>query len=153
MPSLDGVGRLAINHSHDARKKPFYAGTYFPKRKKYGHPGLINILTRIEGIWRNNKEQLVKTSKEILEAVKKSLEVTSKETISKDIVHETYNEFSHFFDSFYGGFGTKPKFPTPHNVSFLLKYWKATGQERVLTIAEKTLSSIYKGGIFDHIGF
>ncbi|WP_331489727.1 thioredoxin domain-containing protein [Tepidibacter hydrothermalis] len=57
------------------------------------------------------------------------------------------------FDTRYGGFGNAPKFPTTHNLSFLLRYYKATGKKEALEIVEKTLESMYKGGIFDHIGF
>ena len=73
--------------------------------------------------------------------------------LSKDVIHTTFNELRQFFDSEYGGFGTTPKFPTPHNLSFLLRYYKATGEQEALNIVEKTLDSMYKGGIFDHLGF
>jgi uncharacterized protein YyaL (SSP411 family) len=52
-----------------------------------------------------------------------------------------------------GGFGTRPKFPTPHNLIFLLRYWKRTGDDKALKMVEKTLLEMRKGGIYDHIGF
>ena len=30
------------------------------------------------------------------------------------------------FDPEFGGFGERPKFPSPHNLSFLLRYYSAT---------------------------
>ena len=56
-------------------------------------------------------------------------------------------------DPEYGGFGNAPKFPTPHNLYFLLRYWYYTGEELALEMVEKTLQCMYKGGIYDHIGF
>ncbi|MHA1130179.1 MAG: thioredoxin domain-containing protein, partial [Candidatus Helarchaeota archaeon] len=50
-------------------------------------------------------------------------------------------------------FSGAPKFPTPHNLLFLLRYWKRTGAEKALKMAEKTLQAMRAGGIFDHIGY
>ena len=36
---------------------------------------------------------------------------------------------------------------------FLLRYWKYAKNNNALYIVEKTLESMYKGGIFDYIGF
>ena len=57
------------------------------------------------------------------------------------------------FDTAYGGFGSSPKFPTPHNLIFLLRYWYTYNDSMALSMAEKTLDAMYRGGIFDHIGF
>ena len=53
----------------------------------------------------------------------------------------------------YGGFGDAPKFPTPHKLMFLLRYYKSHKDIKALEMVEKTLDCMYKGGIFDHIGF
>ena len=53
----------------------------------------------------------------------------------------------------YGGFGRAPKFPTPHKLMFLLRYYRLKGEKKALDMVEKTLDSMYRGGIFDHIGF
>ena len=44
-------------------------------------------------------------------------------------------------------------FQPPHNLYFLLRYWYYTGEELALEMVEKTLQCMYKGGIYDHIGF
>ncbi len=64
-----------------------------------------------------------------------------------------YNQLLGRFDEINGGFGTAPKFPTPHNLVFLLRYWKRTGDEEALQMAEKTLTEMRLGGIYDHAGF
>src|SRR5207302_2824779 len=56
-------------------------------------------------------------------------------------------------DDGYGGFGQSPKFPTPHNFTFLLRMWKKTGKDRALRMVEKSLRMIRMGGIHDHLGF
>ena len=57
------------------------------------------------------------------------------------------------FDPLNGGFGSSPKFPSPHNLMFMLRYWKRAGDNKALEIVTKTLTEMRKGGIFDHIGF
>ncbi len=58
-----------------------------------------------------------------------------------------------FLTGNYGGFGNAPKFPSPHNLYFLLRYWKRTGEAQALKMVEETLQSMRRGGIYDHIGF
>ena len=56
------------------------------------------------------------------------------------------------YDSIYGGFGSAPKFPIPHELMFLMYYAKINSDETAQKMAEKTLIQMRKGGIFDHIG-
>ncbi|MFX1464838.1 MAG: thioredoxin domain-containing protein, partial [Promethearchaeota archaeon] len=75
------------------------------------------------------------------------------EKLTINILKKTYQQLSIQFDSKNGGFGNRPKFPTPHNLIFLLRYWKRTGDSKALEMVEKTLLEMRKGGIYDHIGF
>lgn len=61
--------------------------------------------------------------------------------------------FSESFDEINGGFSSAPKFPTPHNLLFLMLYAKHKQDSDALKMAEKTLLQMRKGGIFDHIGY
>src|SRR5699024_9248529 len=51
------------------------------------------------------------------------------------------------------GFGYRPKFPMPQYILFLLEYGHKYDDEEAKKMAKNTLESIYKGGIFDHIGY
>lgn len=75
------------------------------------------------------------------------------EILTNEILERAYQEFSDRFDNKAGGFGKAPKFPSPHQLLFLLRYWKRTENEQALAMVEKTLQSMQAGGIFDHIGF
>ncbi|MEA3386123.1 MAG: thioredoxin domain-containing protein, partial [Thermodesulfobacteriota bacterium] len=52
----------------------------------------------------------------------------------------------------WGGFGAAPKFPTPHYLTFLLRWHKRSGDSRAMEMVEKTLNTMRSGGIFDQIG-
>ena len=46
-------------------KKPFFAGTYFPSRSRYGMPSFTLLLNTIANKWKTNKIELLESSDEI----------------------------------------------------------------------------------------
>ena len=76
-----------------------------------------------------------------------------KRDITKEDISTAYEMLSDSFDPIYGGFSHAPKYPTPHNMYILLRYWKLKGEKRALDMDEKTQDALYRGGIFDHIGY
>jgi len=151
--SLTGHGGWPLTVFITPDQKPFYAGTYFPKHKKYGYPGLISILNQISKQWIEKKDKVIQNSEEINDAIAVMESKEQGKEVEKDILHKTFDELDSLYDPQYGGFGRQRKFPTPHNLSFLLKYWSITKDELALEIVENTLKSMYKGGIFDHVGY
>lgn len=134
-------------------KIPFYAGTYFPKRSQNNRIGLIELLNKIKDLWKERKEEIIKDSNNILEEVDKSFNRIRKGNIDEDIFYRTYKELENSFDETYGGFTKEPKFPLPQYILYLLIYGWNLNNEKALKMAEFTLESMYKGGLFDHVGF
>ncbi len=133
-------------------KKPFFAGTYFPTHARYGIPGFTDLLNTIKNQWNTNKRELILTAEEIINNLK---DARPAENISNknNLVQRAVQMFESNFDSSHGGFGHAPKFPTPHNLLFLLLYAIQNNNSKVLEMVEKTLIQMRKGGIFDHIGY
>lgn len=154
--ALTGHGGWPLTIFMTPDKKPFFAGTYFPKHDRMGMHGLISILNSVHDAWINKRDTLLHSSKQILKAISESFEdekLNSINDLPEDTIDEAFSQFKYDFDNIYGGFGNAPKFPTPHNLFFLLRYWYKTREEYALTMIEKTLESMHKGGIYDHIGF
>jgi uncharacterized protein len=151
--ALTGSGGWPLTILMTPDKKPFYAGTYFPKNSKYGRPGLIEMLHSVEDAWKNKRQDLIDSSDEITRAVEKSASTGRKSKLSKATLEQAYEEYRGSFDPVFGGIGKAPKFPIPHNLLFLLRYYYSFGEKEALDIVEKTLESMYKGGIFDHVGY
>lgn len=149
--ALTGSGGWPLTVFLAPDRKPFFAGTYFPKQDRMGMQGLLSILEMIRKAWSDNRETLLHSSNKILNAIEQSDEVPLKE-FEQGLMNEAFSQFKSDFDSAYGGFGNAPKFPTPHNLYFLLRYWYNTKDKSALDMVEKTLDSMYKGGIYDHIG-
>lgn len=150
--AMSGSGGLPMTIIMTPDKKPFFAGTYFPRTRKYGRAGLIEILSEIKDAWGKRREELIESGNRIADFIGSS-RIPEKGRLEEKIIAGAYEEYESLFDDEYGGFGTEPKFPTPHNLSFLLRYGYLSGIGEAMKIVEKTLESMYKGGIFDHVGF
>ncbi|MGH4052568.1 MAG: thioredoxin domain-containing protein [Clostridium sp.] len=155
--ALTGSGGWPLTIFMTPDKKPFYAGTYFPKESRRGTPGIMDVLSSLGQQWIEERENILQSSEKIVAHIKsmdtKSNSVELGEELGVDEIHNAYNSFKNVFDEDYGGFGKSPKFPSPHNLQFLLRYWKNYNEPYALEMVEKTLEAMYAGGIFDHIGF
>jgi uncharacterized protein len=134
-------------------RKPFYAGTYFPRETRMGMPGFMDICNKIADVWKNDRRQLLESSEEITGAIQPSGMGNSGTKLNLETLDLGFHYFQKSFDSEWGGFGSAPKFPAPHNYSFLLRWYMRTGDKSALFMVEKSLKSMRAGGIFDHIGF
>lgn len=152
--ALTGSGGWPLTIIMTPNQKPFFAGTYFPKTSRYGMPGLIEILESVATQWKNSKEKLINSSDNILKELGKFFVSESNDTkLSEKNLKNGYNQLLKSFDIKYGGFSPAPKFPTPHKLMFLLRYYKMYDETNALEMVETTLGSMYRGGLFDHIGY
>lgn len=152
--ALTGSGGWPLTIIMTPDQKPFFAGTYFPKTSRYGMPGLIEILESVAIQWKNSKEKLINSSDNILKELGKFFVSESNDTkLSEKNLKNGYNQLLKSFDIKYGGFSPAPKFPTPHKLMFLLRYYKMYDETNALEMVETTLGSMYRGGLFDHIGY
>jgi hypothetical protein len=150
---MTGSGGWPLTIVMTPDKKPFFAGTYFPKESRFGRIGVIDLIKRIDRLWKNERKQLLDSSEKIIFALQDVNSESPGSSLTKRVLNSTYSQLSARFDKKNGGFGTAPKFPTPHNLLFILRYWKRTGDGNALTMVEKTLKQMRMGGIYDHIGF
>ncbi len=114
-------------------------------------PGFSDLLTAIAEQWESNRTELLKSAEDIISHLKKS-ESSSISDKSENLIDNAVEHFKRSFDSIHGGFGRAPKFPTPHNLLFLMMYAKHNPNSDAMKMVEKTLIQMRKGGIFDHIG-
>lgn len=149
--AVTGSGGWPLTIIMTPDQKPFFAGTYFPKKNKWGRPGLIDILRRTAELWKSDREELVNTGNEITEAISRIYSSGSRRP-EREMQKEAFRLFQKQFDRKWGGFGSAPKFPTPHNLLFLMRFFSEEGNEEALEMAELTLEAMARGGIQDHIG-
>ncbi|CAG7648502.1 thioredoxin domain-containing protein [Paenibacillus allorhizosphaerae] len=151
--AMTGQGGWPLTIIMTPEKKPFFAGTYFPKGRKFGRPGLMDILPQIAGKWKDDPNRVAQIGEQVVEETQKRLIANLEGELSDALLEQAYSMYDSMFDAAFGGFGGAPKFPTSHNLSYLLRYWKRTGNEKALAMVEKSLDAMHRGGIFDHVGF
>lgn len=151
--AMTGQGGWPLTVIMTPEKKPFFAGTYFPKTRKYGRYGLTDLLPQLAEKWQEDRTQAEEIGEQIVEETKSRMLSNLEGELSEQSLDRAYRQYAELFDETYGGFGSAPKFPTAHNVSLLLRYYKRTGKEQAMVMAEKTLDAMFRGGMYDHIGF
>lgn len=162
-PDIDEIYMLAcqilsescgwpLNIVMTPEKKPLFAATYLPAREDLGKRSLVNILEEINKLWLSDRNKIFQIESLILNRLEALQKEPIKEEISTITLEKAFDSFTKNFDKKYGGFGPSPKFPNPHQLGFLLNWYKKTGRKYALEMVEKTLNSIYYGGIFDHVG-
>jgi uncharacterized protein YyaL (SSP411 family) len=151
--AITGHGGWPLTIVMTPDKQPFFAGTYFPKSARYGRPGLMEILQQLQEKWQHDRNRILEASQQIVEAIRPRFQSVGAGELSTETLEKAFQQFSRQYDRQYGGFGQAPKFPSPHQYLYLLRYWKRTGNTKALEMVEKSLVSMYRGGMYDHIGF
>lgn len=148
--SLTGQGGWPLTILMTPEGHPFYAGTYFPKNSRYGRPGLLDVLHTIVKTWHSNRQKIEEVTSDIQEYLTHlSTHTPSQKELSPKLFKNALQHFKAIYDFEFGGFGEAPKFPTPHRLMYLLR----TDDEEAIEMVKKTLDQMYKGGLFDHIGY
>ena len=151
---MTGSGGWPLTIIMTPDKEPFFAGTYFPKESLYGRPGLKDILLRIAELWKKDKQKVLIAARQVVEALSKSeRESYVGGDLGEEVLHRGFAELYHSYDETYGGFGNAPKFPIPHNLMFLMRYYRRYKNEKSLEMVRETLTKMRLGGIWDHVGF
>ena len=149
--AFTGSGGWPTSIFMTADRKPFYAGTYFPKTSRGGMIGFKELLFAINEVWQKDRKSLMEQSDKIISYLNSEEKLS--ETADLSLAHSAETIFERIYDEKNGGFGRAPKFPTSHNILFLLSYYERFKEKKCLEMAEHTLLQMYRGGIFDHIGF
>jgi uncharacterized protein YyaL (SSP411 family) len=153
---MSGSGGWPLTIILTPDKRPFFAGTYFPKEGRFGRPGLLDLIPRLHELWVNRRSDVLHSAEQItgnLGASVSRMAPAPSDTLDIFTLETAYRELSASFDQDHGGFGVAPKFPSPHNFTFLLRQWQRSGDPHALHMVEKSLQSMRLGGLWDHLGY
>lgn len=150
---LTGSGGWPLTIVMTPQRQPFFAATYIPKTSRFGRTGLVELLDIISSKWKNDRAPLIKSSTEITDALKKQNNSAKSASPSASLLDAAFARLAKRYDPSHGGFSRGTKFPTPHNIVFLLRYYARTKSPEALLMAETTLQNMRAGGIYDHIGY
>ncbi len=163
-PDLDEIymqATTAMNQGHGGwpmtvfltpDQEPIFAGTYFPPTDRQGRPGFGSILTNIGEGWSKDQSTIVQQARRFTTRLRTALQAASPLAVGAAEIEDAVKQFARDFDARYGGFGLAPKFPPATGLSFLLRQFYWSHEERILTMVTKTLDGMAAGGLYDHIG-
>jgi uncharacterized protein YyaL (SSP411 family) len=121
--------------------KPFFAASYIPKDR------LQQLLTNLGKTWKEHPEQIASTASMVMQSL--TPDNPSGEIPGEEMLKKTYQQFADRFDAINGGFNPPPKLPAAHQLMFLLRYWRRTGEPHALEMVEITLRKMRAGAIWD----
>jgi len=151
---ITGSGGWPLTIIATPQKHPFFAGTYLPKKSRGGMIGLVDLLRNVGDLWERDRSKLVSTAERVTEYLTSYVKTKQQEEeLTEIVLNEGFIRLLDSFDKINAGFGTSPKFPFPHNLLFLLRYWKRKDKRQALEMVEKTLQKMRLGGIFDQVGY
>jgi hypothetical protein len=152
--AVTGRGGWPLSIMMTPDRKPFMAATYIPKESRYGMAGMLDLVPAVSSMWSKKREELLANADDIVSAISGSMrESTGGPGLDENTLERAYQMLRNGFDPANAGFGTAPKFPTPHHLTFLLRYWKRSEEPMALEMVKGTLRAMRMGGIYDHVGF
>jgi uncharacterized protein YyaL (SSP411 family) len=132
--------------------RPFFAGTYFPKERRGGMIGFVELCERINELWHTQRDDLVQQADQLTGALGRTALVVPGEGIpTTEQVDAAFHRLVRATDPDHGGLGGAPKFPQPMAMEALATA-ASRGDRQALTALTLTLDAMAAGGIYDHLG-
>jgi uncharacterized protein len=153
--ALTGQGGWPMSMFLTPQGRPFFGGTYFPDEPRHGMPSFRQVLEGVAQAWRQDRQGVEQAGSQVVQALLSGTtqgadpsaglpDAATLETATQQIEQQ--------FDARNGGWGRAPKFPQPMTIEYLLRRYVATGDERPLAIARRSLDAMQAGGIHDQLG-
>jgi uncharacterized protein YyaL (SSP411 family) len=150
--AISGQGGWPLTAFLTPEGKPFFGGTYFPPEDAMGRPGFKRILSGVAESFKTRRSE-VDTSAQALEDAVAKAEVfkTARGQFDAGVVDSVIESALSMFDEKHGGFGQAPKFPHASATDLLLERYQSSGNKKLLHVAERTLTRMARGGVYDQI--
>ena len=127
--------------------KPFFAATYLTRDQ------LTAVLLTAGHQWKTRREKVLEAADEAVEQMDwYSVPQPVQPLEPPNMLALAAAQLQARYDPKWGGFGSAPKFPTPHSLLFLLRYGIRKGDTEAWHMAVNTLEQMARGGIYDQIG-
>ena len=98
---------------------------------------MLELIPSLMNAWNNKQEDIQNTITQVNNYLKSANNTKPGSKLNRAVITDAFGDFIERFDSDYGGFGKAPKFPSPHNLIFLLRYHRSYGNPVAKSMAEK----------------
>ncbi len=151
--ALTGSGGWPLTILMTPDRLPFFAATYLPKHSRGGRVGVIELVQRAAALWAEDPDGVRRSASGVVDRLREAgVGAADPGEPDPDLLAAAATELAERFDPRHGGFGGAPKFPTPHNLVFLVRRTRRTGDPGPARMAVDTLRAMARGGIHDHLG-
>ncbi|HET9056838.1 MAG TPA: thioredoxin domain-containing protein [Chitinophagaceae bacterium] len=159
--AMTGSGGWPLNVFLTSDTKPFYGGTYFPPVRAFNRPSWKEVLYGVAKAYKENKQELTVQAENLIQHLqnansfgqtKANAEIPEAELFTPQHINLAYQNLMKTADLVEGGFGRAPKFLQTFSISWLLKYFHVSKDEKALKQACLSLDKMIYGGIYDQIG-
>ena len=144
---MTGSGGWPLTIVMTPDRRPFFAATYIPREN------LLRLAEQVRTLWASERDRLVRHSGRVVEALRRASEPAGGPAPGVELLERARGQLAGRYDAQWGGFGTRPKFPTPHTLLFLLRQWRRNGDAQTLRMVTHTLDAMRRGGIQDQVGW
>ena len=134
---------------------PFHGGTYYPPEPRYGMPSFRQVMEAVIDVYRNRRDEVEQTGRGIITELSRELAgaPAGADLLTTDLLDDAADAFIRRADPVHGGLTRdKPKFPSPVNLEYLLRFHHATSSEPALQVVLLTLRKMADGGLNDQLG-
>jgi uncharacterized protein YyaL (SSP411 family) len=157
--ALTGQGGWPLTAFLTPDGEPFYGGTYFPPEPRHNMPSFRQILQSIRKAYGERKEEIFKNAGELKGLLARSSSERAEGPVTEQgeaivgpaLLDHAFRFLVSHLDPKNGGFGGAPKFPQPVTLEFALRVHARTGNPEALEMVTRTLRSMARGGIHDHL--
>ncbi len=133
---------------------PFFAGTYFPPRRRHGLISFPELLERIQQVWTTRREELRAQNLQVQEALQAIAQPRSGDGSPALAAEALRGQLAASFDREHAGFGGAPKFPQAPllmALEALLDLDRGADEDSERMLAD-TLNAMARFGLFDQLG-
>jgi len=131
--------------------KVFFVATYIPATPKYGYKPFIMVLRELNALYREKRDDVIKSAKSIENALNLKRGSNSSESLDKSLSSKFLYQVKEEFDFENKGIGDAPKFPHATTLNSLLEIYKRDKIPLAKEMAIDALRAIIRGGINDQI--
>ena len=150
--AMTGQGGWPLSAWLTPQLEPFYGGTYFPPDDRFGRPGFPRVLSALAEAWTNERDKVFAQAAQLRQALEGLGGIRGERgTLDRSLVDAAYEQLAGSYDARWGGWGGAPKFPRTDFGALALRHFARTGDQQALTMVERTLESMARGGMFDHL--
>ncbi|HRK04159.1 MAG TPA: thioredoxin domain-containing protein [Chlorobiota bacterium] len=149
--AMTGHGGWPLTIVMDSDRRPFFAGTYFPKLSTPQRLGFSDLMERIHDVWQGDRQRVLETASNIMEMLNAASTSQRHGVLGADILRDVADYHDRTFDDTYGGFGIAPKFPAPHHLLLLHRAANRFPDAEYLRLSVDTLTAMRAGGMYDHV--